>query len=86
MSHNSHSKAIVIDNGSSSFKAGFADEESSSPSVIIHASRWAQLQQKLNQKTAYPVERGQIVDSDALESIWKHILFQELRGGQIFFY
>lgn len=59
--------AVVIDNGSSMIKAGFAGDDAPRaifPSVVGRK---------------YPIERGIVTDWDDMEKIWHHTFYNELR-------
>jgi len=84
-SHHQLRAALVIDNGSDSFKAGFAGELSPrsvvSSVVGVDACKGStyvgsQVTRELDGVCLkYPIEHGVITDWEALELVWGHVSF-----------
>jgi len=67
--YDSDAQAVVIDNGSSFIKAGFAGDDALRAifaPTIAHQSKC-------------PIERGIITDWEAMEKVWHHTFYNELR-------
>ncbi|KAH3745045.1 actin, cytoplasmic 2 [Pelomyxa schiedti] len=85
-------RAIVFDNGSGFFKAGFAGEDSPRaifPSIVgcpcagtVPGQKATYVGEVANprciMKYRYPIERGRITNWDDMEAIWRHALTNEL--------
>ena len=86
--------ALVVDNGSGTFKAGLAGDDaprSVFPSIVgrpkseswlgskeVYVGEEAQTRRDILQ-LKYPIERGVVTNWDDMEKIWHHIFFNELR-------
>ena len=86
--------ALVVDNGSGTFKAGLAGDDaprSVFPSIVgrpkseswlgskeVYVGEEAQTRRDILQ-LKYPIERGVVTNWDHMEKIWYHIFFNELR-------
>lgn len=86
MSNSEQAKTVVIDNGTSLTKAGFASDMSPRlvfPSLIgrpvkhVYIGNEAQAA-RANLELNYPIQRGTITNWDDMESIWFHTFYNEL--------
>uniref|UniRef100_A0A8C6U335 Actin n=1 Tax=Neogobius melanostomus TaxID=47308 RepID=A0A8C6U335_9GOBI len=89
------SRAVVIDNGSGSCKAGFAGESFAGPRVVIPSVAGRPRDQDAvdrgqnsfigskastwSEILTRPIERGVVTNWDEMENIWWHIFHAELR-------
>ncbi|XP_042065861.1 actin-11-like [Salvia splendens] len=80
-------QALVIDNGSSSVKAGFGGEEAPKavfPSIVGREGNDVYVGDEAESRRDvvtlnHPIERGIVRDWDDMEKIWHHTFYNELR-------
>ncbi|CAG9463229.1 unnamed protein product [Pedinophyceae sp. YPF-701] len=77
---------VVIDNGSTHVRAGFAGYRA--PEVCVRTQLHARGAEQLAGGAAlemdgfevkYPMSRGEVTDWDAMEAVWRHVLEEELK-------
>ncbi len=85
-SHDEENRVVVIDNGSSRMKAGFAGDDAPRacfPSIWRRtATKETFVGDRAQEKRGilhYPIERGEVKDWNQMEEIWHHTFYHELR-------